>query len=151
MPGMKGRSNPQNRFQGEQERSRATSEQDVNRSLKRVFGIIHEVDPNGTGSSIVTAWVNKPDGSRRLWGGNENTGEIVISEAPTDILSRFVGLKPGMVIEITWRGIDETGKAYAKVVTESGTVEAIRNGAKIPSRDVDTQSSLPFEPFGFFG
>jgi len=145
MSSTRGQSNFTTKFHHEREYARGKIDQDVNRNLKRAFGTIYQVDPNQKGTMLITAWIPRSGGGRRLWG---NGREIVIIDSKEDIRQRFGDLKPGMIVEISWRGIDETSKGYARVIAEATNEETVRDGQKIPDRKVDTQSSLPFEPFG---
>jgi len=145
MKGTKGQSSFTTKVQHEREASRRKLDEDSNRSTKKAIGTIHKIDPRETGTLSCTAWVSKLGQGRRLWGDGR---EIIIIDSPLDLLMRFGGLQAGMIIEITWRGIGESSKAYAKVLAEATEDETLKNGDQIPDRNVDTQSSLPFEPFG---
>lgn len=145
MNNLKGRSNLATKHHHQQESGRSKVDQDVSRSIKRTFGTVHKIDPNQRNALTVTAWVPTSGGGRRLWGEGR---EIILTDSPLDLLLRFGGLQPGLTIEITWRGIAETGKAYAHVLNENVNDETLKDGDEVPMRTVDTQSSLPFEPFG---
>lgn len=145
MSNLKGQGNYATKHHHEREHSRNKVDQDLNRNTKRAIGTIHQIDPDQKGKLIITAWIGRSGQGRRLWGDGK---EITIIDSPLDLLMRFGGLVPGMVIEISWRGISETGKAYARVLAEATTHESVKSGEQIPQREVDTQSSLPFEPLG---
>jgi len=53
-----------------------------------------------------------------------------------------------MLLEITWKGISETGNATAVIIGEAKEKNMFTTGQNIPKRNVDTQSSKPFEPLG---
>lgn len=142
---LQGRANFATKHHHIREGDSATVRQDVDRSLKRELGEIHEIDPGNKGKLRITAWIRRPDGGRRLWGSGK---EIILVDSPLDILVRFGSIRPGMPVEIVWRGISETGRATARIIGEAEDVHAGTTGSEIPLRDVDTQSSLPFEPFG---
>lgn len=144
---MRGRANGSNRLQHDKVKQQSQLQQDNNRNYKQAIGTISEIDPGGKGRLTIKALVTTSAGTKRLWG--EGRHPIVLLDSPLDILMRFGALRPGMQVLISWRGISETGKAYARILNETATDESIRRGEQIPQREVDTQSSLPFEPFGF--
>lgn len=145
MADLTGQANGATKQHQNKERGRGARDRDSNRSSKRAIGTIHQCDPNKKGELSITAWVSATAGGRRLWGDGR---KIIIIDSPLDLLMRFGGLVPGMVVEITWRGINETSQAYARILAEASTDEAVKSGEQVPQRKVDTQSSLPFEPFG---
>lgn len=125
--------------------SQVYTNDDQDRSLKKAFGILHQIDPKQKGRMTCTVWVQSSDGGRRLWGNGQ---EIVIVNSPLDLLLRFGGLKSGMIVELTWRGISETGNPQAYIIGEPEETKSIQGGEQIPRRNIDTQSSVPFEPMG---
>lgn len=125
------------------EQQKITLEQDKN--LRRVIGIIHEVDPRGKGLLEITARVPSPDGSTHMFGDGKIP--ISIADSPMDILLRFGGVRPGMLVEIFYRGVSEQGRAAAHIIGyDSQEARAVN---LIPDNTVKTASSLPFEPMGF--
>jgi hypothetical protein len=144
MNSLTGRANFSTKRHHQKEESQGMLRDDQDRNFKRALGVIHKIDPLDKGQLVCTAWISTGDGDRRLWGGGK---EIVIVNSPLDLLMRFGQLKTGMIVEILWRGIAETGLAHAHIIGEPEDEEIQRTGEQIPDRTVDTQSSLPFEPF----
>jgi hypothetical protein len=142
---MNNRPSPTNRKQQKSQADNMFSGDDQDKSTKKVLGTINQVDPKQKGRMTCTVWLPTTNGGRRLWGNGQ---EIVIVNSPLDMLMRFGGLRSGMVVEVSWKGIAESGIAYVLVIGEPEDLKIMEAGEQIPRRNIDTQSSVPFEPMG---
>jgi hypothetical protein len=129
------------------QRSRAdnNNQRDYDRSLKREVGIIREVDTQQNGRLFV--FVDIPsgrDGVLRPFGQNKTS--VVIADAPIDILMRWGGVRIGQKVELFYRGIGETGQAYAHIIGDENS--DFTNVSSKPTEGFTAAASLPFEPMG---
>lgn len=125
-----------------EDQKKMSMEQDKN--LRRVLGIIEEVDPRQKNLLEITARVPDPGGGTHLFGKGKIP--ITITDSPLDILLRFGEVRPGMVVEIFYRGVSEQGLASAHIIGYDS--EEARAVNLLPNNEVKTASSLPFEPMG---
>ena len=142
---LKGRANFTTKRNHENEGELAQTRPDVDNNIKIVLGEIKEFDPGDTGRLFATVLVPGSGGRKRLWGDG---ALVAILYSPLDIMQRFGQIQPGMKVEIHWKGISETGVAWAHIISEKAESKGEVN--TIPLRQVDTYSSLPFEPGGGF-
>jgi len=119
-----------------------TKEKD--RALRRIVGMIKDINSKKNGKLYISVLVPDGRGGMRLFGQGKT--DVVIVDSPLDILQRFGGLKPGQVVEIFYRGINETGQGSARIIGENLT--DFVNAREAPKEGFKVASSLPFEPGG---
>src|SRR3990167_10242138 len=74
---------------------------DSDRNLKRVLGIVRKLDTRQNGLMYVDVDVPTGNNTYRAFGNGRIP--VVISDSPTDILLRWGGLAPGMLVEVFYR------------------------------------------------
>jgi hypothetical protein len=124
--------------------SQSESQRDTDRSTKEIVGIITEVDPQKEGDLRV--FVSVPDGRGGLRPFGQNKTTVRIQDSPLDILLRWGGVRIGMLVELTYRGIGETGEASAHIIGDEND-EFVHIRQK-PREGFSVAASLPFEPMG---
>jgi hypothetical protein len=117
---------------------------DYDRSIKREIGIIRQVDARGNGKLFILVDVPTDKGTLRPFGQDKTP--IVIADAPIDILMRWGGVRPGQKVELFYRGIGESGQAYAHIIGDEKS--EFLNAQAAPSEGFNVAASLPFEPMG---
>lgn len=123
--------------------SRANSS-DHDRGLKRTLGIIKDVDVQKNGKLFVFVDVTGNGGVLHPFGQNKTS--IAIIDSPLDLLLRFGGVQKGQLVEVFYRGIGETGSAWAHVIGDAG--EELVRAREMPRTGFSVAASLPFEPMG---
>lgn len=119
---------------------------DYDRGIKRVIGVIREVDSKQNGKLYVFVDIPTVKGGLRPFGQDKTP--VVITDSPLDILLRFGGIKAGQIVEVFYRGIGETGAASAHIIGDD--MSTLSNAQEIPREGFSIAASLPFEPMGIF-
>lgn len=120
------------------------SHRDYDRGIKRELGVIRAVDARGNGKLFIL--VDIPNGKGVLRPFGQDKTPVVIADAPIDILMRWGGVRPGQIVELFYRGIGESGQAYAHIIGDENS--DFVNAQEKPTEGFSVASSLPFEPMG---
>ncbi len=124
--------------------SQRDSIKEKDRGLRRVVGMVKDVNAKKNGKLYITVLVPDGKGGMRLFGQGKT--DVVVVDSPLDILQRFGGLQSGQVVELFWRGIGETGQGSARIIGEN--LNDFVNAREQPKEGFNLASSLPFEPGG---
>ena len=121
------------------------SNQDYDRGIKRVIGVIRELDVFQDNKMYVYVDVPTKTGRFRPFGSDKT--RIAIIDNPTDILLRWGGVRIGQKVELFYRGISETGEASATIIGDD--LSPFTFTSQIPEEGFSVAATLPFEPGGF--
>jgi hypothetical protein len=125
-------------------KEQAMTSRDYDRGLKREVGRIREVDARGNGKLFLLVDIPTGRGDFRPFGQDKTP--VVIADAPIDILMRWGGIRPGQLVELFYRGIGESGQAYAHIIGDENS--DFLNAQEKPTEGFSVAASLPFEPMG---
>jgi hypothetical protein len=130
----------------QRQKQEGMTNRDYDRGIKREVGVIREVDARRNGKLYI--FVDLPNGKGTLRPFGQDRTPVVIADAPIDILMRWGGVRPGQLVELFYRGIGESGQAYAHIIGDENS--DFLNVQEKPSEGFSVASSLPFEPMGIF-